>query len=115
MAKLTVLHLAGYREFTLSITARIARNILRQDHPDAEYLPVAVVSVTDDTKLEAQLELAFQYTNTIENPWWRNECVGPVEGSKLFPTRSTSVGDIVRTPDGAHYLVKGSGFEKLAD
>ena len=66
-----------------------------------EYAKVAEVD-TD------QLEVAFELTNTIHRPWWTNPGVRAVK-----PTRSTSVGDVLVTPDGKAHRCMPSGWKTL--
>lgn len=47
-------------------------------------------------------EEAFKKSQNFEKPWNPNN-----------PCRSTSVGDIIETPDGRILLVKGVGFDEL--
>jgi len=65
-----------------------------------DYTFVATVN-TDD------MEVAFERTNTIDCPWWKNEGL-----LALTPCcRSTSVGDVM-VKDGVAYLVQVSGFAR---
>lgn len=51
---------------------------------------------------------AYRLTNNIDCPWWENEGVKVVKKS-----RSTSVGDVIVSPQGEVYLCKILGWEKL--
>ncbi|URC15302.1 hypothetical protein GD1_178 [Paraglaciecola Antarctic GD virus 1] len=71
------------------------------DKHSEEYETVAMVEAAD-------LNEAFERTNTIQSVWWENDKV-----TKLFDgegCRSTSVGDVVITPDNKVFLVAASGF-----
>jgi len=54
-------------------------------------------------------EYAFYITNSIEKPWVDNEGVTPIGRSH----RSTSVGDVVKTPDGILLICTPAGFKPL--
>ena len=71
--------------------------------PDA-YVRVATVA-TDD------IDCAYQFTNTIDKYWWDNAGV-----TSHFPgkgCRSTSVGDILVTPNGT-FRCAGTGWDKVS-
>lgn len=59
-----------------------------------------------------ELGAAYHFTNSFDKAWWENpEVHKTVEG----PTRSTSVGDVIETPDGALHLVAAMGFSAVVD
>ena len=61
----------------------------------AEGWPVRYIHVAD---VEAgSLEEAYRLTNTVHRAWWTREEVTPVADT---PLRSTSVGDVIVTPEG---------------
>ena len=61
----------------------------------AEGWPTRYIHVAD---VEARsVEEAYRLTNTVRRDWWRREEVTAVVET---PIRSTSVGDVVVTPDG---------------
>ena len=91
----------------------LAKRVLDGEIDGAKYVKVADVDCGDVPCL-AGLELAFQYTNTIDRPWWLNEQVTPsVLVRAKGGTRSTSVGDVIVAPDGTRHLVMPFGFQKL--
>lgn len=56
------------------------------------------------------LEVAFEKTNTIEQPWWVNEGILGLIVHKR--TRSTSVGDVV-VIDGQAHLCENAGWTHI--
>ncbi len=66
------------------------------------YRLVAEVATTD-------LDKVFMLTNHTDIHWFENKGVYAI-GLEL---RSTSVGDIIVTPDGYAHLVLGNGFRRL--
>lgn len=60
-------------------------------------------------------ERAFELTNTIHGPWWKNEGVSflgsPQHG--MDGCRSTSVGDVFEFHDGTYQGVASSGFRPV--
>ena len=54
------------------------------------------------------LEDVFRLTNSMHVGWWLNEGVVAHNG----PTRSTSVGDVVESPDG-RFVVDRFGFKRF--
>lgn len=72
------------------------------------YVLVADVALPDDTRVEVARERAFERTNTIDREWWKNDDVVPI----VFPTRSTSVGDVVVVNDRA-FRVEGIGWTEI--
>ena len=70
--------------------------------PDA-YTRVATVD-TDD------IDCAYEFTNTIDKCWWENAGVTPHFSGK--GCRSTSVGDILLTREGA-FRCANIGWDKL--
>ena len=51
---------------------------------------------------------AYRLTNSIDCPWWENDGVKAIKQA-----RSTSVGDIIVSPDGVAFLCKVMGWEEL--
>jgi hypothetical protein len=89
--------------------------------PLAYYVHVATLDVevpvadnvgegTEEALLTHVLEDAFDRTNNICEPWVKNPNMEVFVGS----ARSTSVGDMIETPEGK-YVVKGMGFKKYED
>ncbi len=62
-------------------------------------------------------DMAFRATNSLDTGWWRWNANGsPVKVQALFPgtdCRSTSVGDVVATPEG-YYVCARMGWERLS-
>lgn len=59
----------------------------------------------------SSLEEVWQYTNSIYMPWYKGAGVQPVSDDKSY--RSTSVGDVIESPDGSLHRVVGLGFEDI--
>ena len=57
-------------------------------------------------------DVAFHLTNNIDNGWHVNSRVTPV-GAAVSGARSTSVGDVVVTPNGERWLCAPFGWEKF--
>ena len=58
------------------------------------------------------LDDAFKLTNTIDDYWWKNECV--VQKFSGQGCRSTSVGDIIENAQTReHWICAPVGWEKL--
>ena len=66
----------------------------------AAYVKVAVV--------DGDLDEAFELTNTIHQPWWKNAKVTPL----LVNTRSTSVGDVI-VLDGKPWICDAVGWVEI--
>lgn len=77
-----------------------------------DYTLVAIMGVPAGATDIELLEMAFQYTNHIDAPWWDNEGVLLVGEPKH---RSTSVGDVVVLPDGTPMLCDLCGWKKVDD
>ena len=80
--------------------------------PD-DFTTVATVKIPkgqEDAEPKALARHAFQETNHIDAPWFDNESV-TVIGEPNH--RSTSVGDVVITPDGTIVLCKPIGWERI--
>lgn len=69
---------------------------------DLDYVYRQVATVATDSD-----ETAFELTNTIDTPWWKNQGVTPVPGPGF---RSTSVGDVFKHESGALLAVASIGF-----
>lgn len=70
------------------------------------YKKVATVETVD-------LGEAYQLTNNIDKSWCEHRSV-----TKHFDaegTRSTSMGDLIRNPEGVWFMVASMGFTKLID
>lgn len=92
-----------------------ARQMLNGEPGAGRYEKVADVEVgTHVTDTIAALEFCFLFTNTAGRCWWENDHVTPTDAAKNG-CRSTSVGDVIVTPDGVHYIVAPCGFEKVPD
>ncbi len=57
-----------------------------------------------------QLDIVFEQTNNICAPWTENDLVEAEPGTQ----RSTSVGDVVVTPDGRHWRCDNCGWTEIA-
>lgn len=120
MAKYEVLHVvrddgqSTALAFYCAEAPDIAKRLLDGKILGARYEKVADVECGDVPQL-AGLELAFQYTNTIDHYWWLNEQVTPTRHATHSGggCRSTSVGDIIVAPDGTRHLVMPFGFHPL--
>lgn len=116
MAKYQVLHVvrddrnATSFAFYTDNADDLARRLLAGEIEGARYAKAADVEC-GDVPYVAGLELAFQYTNTIDDFWWKNEQVTPDYAAHHgFGWRSTSVGDVIVGPDGKNHLVMPFGF-----
>lgn len=69
---------------------------------DLHYTQVAEVDSDD-------FDEAFMLTNHIDHPWFENDKVTAVAAD----ARSTSVGDVFVTEDGASYRVEAVGFKRV--
>jgi len=78
-------------------------NRQRQRFPQ-DYDKVAVVEADD-------VEEVFAMTNHIDHPWTDND--GVVELPAGRQVRSTSVGDVVVTPDGKKMYCNPMGWEEI--
>lgn len=86
-------------------------------YPDADIFgrddAIAAFCTTDQYELVAlvdtdDLDLAYQLTNHIDQPWTQNSGVTALTDRP----RSTMIGDIIINSDGA-FVVAGVGFESL--
>lgn len=60
---------------------------------------------------DALMDCVWQYSNTIETPWYESDAVEIVNGAEGL--RSSMVGDWFEILDGAMYEVLSAGFKKL--
>lgn len=80
--------------------------------PD-EYREVAVVTLPNDYSDNENLELAYRFTNHIDEAWWENELVEVILHDDREPRyRSTSCGDVVKIND-AYFAVAAAGWERM--
>lgn len=70
-----------------------------------DYKLVADVSYDRRRGWRANLERAFERTNTYAGPWWKNDGVQVIQVG-----RSTSVGDVVVFKSKRAHRVAGCGF-----
>lgn len=77
-----------------------------------DYQAVAIVNIPGETRSEGSfLSMVFQYTNSIDDHWSTNEYVTVLKEE----CRSTSVGDIVLTPDGVLHMCQMAGWGVVVD
>lgn len=74
----------------------------KQPFNDKHFSKVAIVEAVD-------LDEVFELTNHIDKPWWVNK------GIIWYQTgsRSTSVGDVVVTPQGTRFMCSLVGWEQI--
>lgn len=82
-------------------------NLITDFLPD-RFTLVAELGIRDTVSPEDALDIAFEYTNSIDRHWSENKGVRAI-GEK---TRSTSVGDVVEV-DGSKFVVAGIGFKPI--
>lgn len=58
-------------------------------------------------------EAAWNATNTVDVPWWKNAGVTPRFRRSIGGCRSTSIGDIVELADGRRFVAAMAGFEPV--
>lgn len=74
------------------------------------YEEVATVKVPDERTLLQAQNIVFTHTNSVEHSWTINADVEAIH----LALRSTSVGDIIESPDGEMFLVMPVGFASLS-
>jgi hypothetical protein len=77
---------------------------------DEHYTLVATVEIPEGMHDAAAREYAFERTNSIDCPWWRNP--GVTMMCSASAGRSASVGDVVVLDSGA-YRVDGCGWTEV--
>ena len=104
----TVRHIQSTREMN-SVTSdegryEIAQEALRNN----QYIRVAEFEADAD---EDVLNIAYEITNSITEPWYLSRVINVSEHAKNG-CRSTSMGDIIQV-NGTSYIVESIGFRKI--
>lgn len=72
---------------------------------EASWQAVAMVDTSS-------LDQAFTLTNTIDRRWWENPA--PLVAA-IVPSRSTSVGDVLKDEQGRYWLCARVGWKQLQE
>ncbi|GMU82424.1 MAG: hypothetical protein AMXMBFR47_22950 [Planctomycetota bacterium] len=95
-------------------TNRRVTRVFHVVNPSFQWPEIPCAEIPDAFQLVAEvdtynLERAIGLTNHVDQDWSLNHGVW----AKVHPCRSTSVGDVIVTPDNEAYQVLSRGFRRL--